>query len=106
MLLLVLHPESSTDMKTYANLLKIPYHRLGVSGLCFKFLDLIHKPTNEIHFMNNDDYLEGAKNFRHFQVVHRPTDSINAITPLLNYVLYINSDVFSIYCIRPYHANI
>lgn len=106
MLLLVLHPELSTDMKTYANLLKIPFHRLGVSGLCFKFLDLIHKPTNEIHFMNNDDYLEGAKNFRYFKTVSRSSESVNAIYPILKYDIHIDNTNISLYYIRIFNENL
>lgn len=106
MLLLVLHPEKNTNIETYANLLGIPFHRLSVSGLCFKFLHLIHSPNKIIHFKDDNDYLEGAKNFRHFKTVSRSFESVNVIYPILKYDIHINNTNISLHYIRIFNENL
>jgi hypothetical protein len=106
MLRLILHPEKSTDMQTYINFLELPFHRLKVSGLCFKFLELIHNPTNVIHFLDVSDFLGGSMHFGFYKSVPRSFYSVNAINPILKYKIHVHFEEIDIYYRRIYYENI
>ena len=81
MLLLVLHPEESTDIKTYANMLGIPFHRKSVSSLSIKFLDLTVTPEKIINFRNVRDYIGGTEKFRWYISIDRFDETNEVILP-------------------------